>query len=131
MTLEEAARCAKHGEAPATAVCWRCGTFLCANCTVPLGNEVVCGACLAHHARAPEVSAQARTALYLGLAGLILGFLPGIMGLVLSYRELERIARGESPPGSHAVARAGQLLGWLNVALLGGAMMVLLARWSG
>jgi hypothetical protein len=131
MTLDEAARCATHGEAPAQAVCWRCGTFLCERCIVPLGQEVVCGACLARHAHQPEASAQARAALYLGLAGLILGFLPGIVGLVLSYRELERIARGESSPGSHALARAGQLLGWLNVALLGGAVLVLLSRWSG
>jgi predicted metal-binding membrane protein len=131
MTLDEAARCAKHGEAPAEAVCWRCGTFLCASCVVPLGKEVVCGECLAHHAKEPEASTQARAALYLGLAGLITGFLPGIVGLVLSYRELERIARGESPLGSHALARAGQLLGWLNAALLCGALLVLLSRWSG
>jgi predicted metal-binding membrane protein len=131
MTLDEGARCARHEEAPAEAACWRCGTFLCARCAIPLGKEVVCGACLTHHARAPETSAQARAALYLGLAGLISGFLPGVVGLVLSYRELERIARGESSPGSHALARAGQLLGWLNAALLGGALLVLLSRWSG
>ena len=115
MTLEAGARCAVHGDAPAVDICRRCGAFLCAACR---GDEVLCGNCLAHHGRKPVASTQAWASLYLGLAGLACGFLPGVVGLVLAHRELARIARGESSPGGRALANAGRMLGWLNAALL-------------
>jgi hypothetical protein len=129
-TPELEARCAVHAEAVAAASCKRCGTFLCARCAVPLGNEAVCGTCLGRLVREPAASPQARAAFYLGLVGLITGFLPGIVGLVLAYRELDRLARGEFSLGGRALANAGRLLGWLNVALLGIVALVLLSRWA-
>lgn len=123
--LDTDARCRVHGEAPAVEVCRRCGAFLCAECR---GNEVLCGHCLAHHGRKPVASAQAWVSLYLGLAGLACGFLPGVVGLVLAQRELERIARGESSPAGRALANAGRLLGWLNAALLAVVGVLLLSR---
>src|SRR5689334_17673965 len=128
MSLDTAARCAAHGEAPAVGVCQRCGTFLCVACLQPADSEVLCGACLARRGKAPVASAQAWASLYLGLAGLTCGFLPGVVGLVIAHRELERIARGEASSGGRALARAGRLLGWLNAALLGLVSAVLLSR---
>jgi hypothetical protein len=131
MTVETGFRCATHGDAPAVGACQRCGTFLCQQCAVPFENDVVCGACLERHARAPEASPRAWASLFLGLAGLTCAFVPGIVGLVLAYRELQSIARGESPSGGRALASAGRLLGWLNAALLGVLSLVLLHLWAG
>lgn len=125
MTPDTAARCSVHGEAPAVGVCRRCGAFLCAEC---LGGDALCGNCLAHYGRKPVASTQAWASLYLGLAGLACGFLPGVVGLVLARRELASIARGESSPAGRALANAGRLLGWLNVALLAVVGVVLISR---
>jgi len=122
------ARCAAHAEALAVGVCARCGTFLCAACVLPFEGEVVCGACFERHVREPRASSQAWASLYLGLAGLTCGFVPGLVGLVLAYRELERIRLGEAPVGGRPLARAGQLLGWLNVVLMAVVSFVLLSR---
>jgi len=124
----EEARCAKHAETPAVGVCPRCGTFLCAACAVPFESAALCSPCFERAVREPGVSSQAWAALYLGLGGLTCGFVPGLVGLVLAYRELERIRLGESPPGGRALARAGQLLGWLNAVLLLVVSMVLVSR---
>jgi hypothetical protein len=124
----EEARCAKHAEAPAVGICPRCGTFLCAACGVPFENAVLCSPCFERNTREPRASSQAWASLYLGLGGLVFGFVPGLVGLVLAYRELERIRLGESPPGGRALARAGQLLGWLNAVLLLLVSMVLVSR---
>lgn len=124
----EQARCAKHAEAPAVGICPRCGTFLCDACGVSFEGTVLCSPCFERNAREPGVSSQAWAALYLGLGGLTCGFVPGLVGLVLAYRELERIRLGESPPGGRALARAGQLLGWLNAVLLLVVSMVLVSR---
>lgn len=112
------ARCGLHVGSIAVDVCERCGVFLCRECTLSLELQTVCGSCLIRSALHPEVSVRARASFFLGLAGLVLGFLPGVVGLVLAYQELERIQWGESPPGGRAWANAGRLLGWLDVALL-------------
>jgi hypothetical protein len=98
---------------------------------VPFEREVLCWACFDRNARQPEASSRAWASLYLGLAGLTCGFLPGLVGLVFAYYELDRIACGEASPGGRALARAGQLLGWLNAALLAVVSLVLLSRLSG
>ncbi len=110
--------------------CHRCGTFLCSACGAPFESQVLCWACFARTAREPRASSQAWACLYLGLAGLLCGFVPGLVGLVLAHRELERIASGEAPLGGRALARAGRLLGWLNAALLAAGSMVLISRLS-
>jgi len=122
------ARCATHAQALAVGACARCGTFLCATCGVPFEGEVVCGACFERHVREPRASSQAWASLYLGLAGLTCGFVPGLVGLVLAYRELERIRLGAAPSGGRPLAKAGQLLGWLNGVLLAVASFVLISR---
>ncbi|WP_426752317.1 hypothetical protein [Myxococcus sp. Y35] len=121
MSTVEAARCAAHPEASATTTCLRCGTFLCAACAQSAEGHALCGACLDRYAFAPDVSATARIALGLGLAGLVLGLAPGVVAWVLAERELQRIERGESPSGGRPLAMAARMLGWLCTALLVGA----------
>jgi predicted metal-binding membrane protein len=111
-------RCGMHPDSSAVEVCQRCGVFLCQECALSFEERSVCASCLSRYALKPEVSVRARVSFLLGLAGLVLGFLPAAVGLVLAHQELGRIQRGESPPGGRTWANAGILLGWLDVTLL-------------
>ncbi len=43
--LPEGARCGRHPDAPAVALCGRCGDFLCARCAIALEGASYCAAC--------------------------------------------------------------------------------------
>jgi uncharacterized paraquat-inducible protein A len=112
MGLESDARCAAHPDAPATALCHRCGAFLCAACSRPYGRDALCPVCATRLALAPEVSLQAWVAFGLGIAGLACGLLlPGVAAWVLATRELRRIDAGTAPPGGRTYALAARILG--------------------
>lgn len=65
----------------------------------------------------------------LGSVGLCCAFLPGLLGLVLGYAELRSIARGDAPRAGQEWARAGVVLGWMNVLM---ALAVgLVSAWLG
>jgi hypothetical protein len=61
--------------------------------------------------------------------GLCLAFVPGLLGLGLAYAELRSIERGDTPRAGREWARAGLVLGWMNVAL--GVVVGLLSAWLG
>jgi hypothetical protein len=63
----------------------------------------------------------------LGGLGPCFAFVPGVLGLALSYAELRSIERGDTPRAGREWARAGVVLGWMN---LGMAVAVgLVAAW--
>jgi ABC-type Fe3+ transport system permease subunit len=61
--------------------------------------------------------------------GLCLAFVPGVMGLLLAYAELRSIERGDTPRAGREWARAGVVLGWMNVGMAVAAGLVL--AWIG
>ncbi|MFP2926999.1 hypothetical protein ACLESO_17720 [Pyxidicoccus sp. 3LG] len=105
------ARCASHPEVRATAICQRCGSFLCASCAHPVEQDVLCAPCLARVARAPEVSRLAWLAFALGTGGVMCGLVPGVFGWLLAEWESRRIERGESPPGGRTFVEAARKTG--------------------
>jgi hypothetical protein len=64
-----------------------------------------------------SASARAVSAGILGGAGLCFAFLPGLLGLALGYLEVRSIERGDSPRAGLQWARAGVVLGWMNLGL--------------
>jgi hypothetical protein len=116
MPVATGARCATHPEVAAVEICQRCGAFVCGSCLELKGTEVLCTTCFARQAGKP--SRRAVAALVLGILGLNCGFVWGVVGLVLAYRELRAIARGEAPQAGQNLAKGGQILGWINVAIL-------------
>ncbi|WP_164017770.1 hypothetical protein [Pyxidicoccus trucidator] len=123
MSLDLDARCATHPQVSATAVCHRCGRFVCDSCARPVENDVLCGDCVWRQALAPEVSSRAWVAFGLGLAGLLCGLVPGMVGWVVAESELRRIKRGEAPVGGRTFAEAARLIGKVCTAAL--VLMVL------
>ena len=119
----EPARCALHPDQAATATCARCGSFVCAGCAVPRDAQAYCRPCDVRQPAPVRPSPRATAALILGILGLNCLGVPGIVGLVLSYKELAAIRRGESTSASESAANAGRILGWISVAivLIGGA----------
>jgi hypothetical protein len=65
----------------------------------------------------------------LGGVGLCLAFVPGVLGLVLGYAELRSIERGDTPRAGREWARAGVVLGWMNVGLA--VVVGLVSAWIG
>jgi hypothetical protein len=63
----------------------------------------------------------------LGGVGLCLAFVPGLLGLALGYWELRSIERGDTPRAGREWARAGVVLGWMNLGM--GAAVGLVAAW--
>lgn len=111
------ARCARHPEAPAVDTCQRCGAFVCGDCLELREGRGYCPDCFIRSQSGPA-SKRAIAAIVLGIVGLNCGFLPGVIGLLLSYRELAAIDAGEAPDTGRSLARGGRVLGWINVALL-------------
>lgn len=111
------ALCARHPQTPAVDTCQRCGSFVCGACLELREGKGYCPDCYSR-AQSGPASTRAIAALVLGIVGLNCGFLPGIVGLVLSVRELAAIDRGEAPDTGRSLARGARVLGWINVALL-------------
>jgi hypothetical protein len=65
----------------------------------------------------------------LGGVGLCCAFVPGVLGLVLGYVELRSIERGDTPQAGRVWARAGVVLGWINVGA--GGVVGLVSAWIG
>ncbi len=120
------ASCRLHPDVAAVALCSRCGSFVCEDCRLdrdpvrcPRCHEVALGA-------AP--SGQAVAALVLATCGFA-GFVPGIVGLVLARREIDRIRRGEAPLRGLGYAELARNLGWFHAAMLA-ASLIALAAWA-
>jgi hypothetical protein len=119
------ARCAKHGERPATGVCGRCGDYLCGLCGRRVGDRLHCAGCAERSAM--EHSRRAAQALVLGLCSVHGLFLLAPLSLSLSLRELSAIRAGEAPEGGRDLARAGLWLGALGLAMPLSAALVWIA----
>lgn len=128
MSLESNARCSTHPDVSATSVCRRCGRFLCASCARPFEKDVMCGDCLWRQALAPEVSRRAWVAFWLGVAGVVFGLVPGVIGWVVAETELRRIDRGEAPSGGRTFAEAARIVGMACTAVLGLMALLILQR---
>ncbi|MFP2905908.1 hypothetical protein ACLESD_12785 [Pyxidicoccus sp. 3LFB2] len=128
MAVDLDARCAAHPDVSATAVCHRCGGFLCAACTRPVEGDVLCGGCVWRRALAPEVSGRAWVAFWLGVSGLVCGLVPGVVGWVMAESELRRIDRGEAPSGGRTYAEAARIVGKACTVVLG-LMALALLQW--
>lgn len=111
------ASCRSHPDAEAVATCERCGSFLCAGCRVVEGTRSLCERCRIALLVEGRPSALAMAAGILGAVGLCLGFVPGVVALVLAHVELKRIARGRSPGAGRHWAETGRALGLLNIVL--------------
>jgi uncharacterized protein DUF4190 len=110
------APCNLHPEQVATAPCRRCGTLTCVSCLALSGARAWCRAC-EEHSRLGSASRRAVASGVLGGVGLCCAFVPGVLGLVLGYAELRSIERGDTPRAGREWARAGVVLGWMNVGL--------------
>lgn len=133
------ARCARHPDAPAVALCARCGTFLCGECTELRGETAYCASCVDILRRTGPPSRRVQALIALGVAGLLvclipfplMGFPPVLSMLSLGFalttvrRELLRIANGEAPLQGRTQARVAFALGLANILpiLLWAAML--------
>jgi len=72
-------------------------------------------------------STRAITSGILGGVGLCCMVLPGLLGLLLGYLELQSIERGDTPRAGLQWARAGVVLGWMNVGV--GVAVALSLAW--
>jgi hypothetical protein len=108
--------CAAHPDADAVLVCDRCGSFACTACVGPEGPKRLCKPCHKAWVAAPA-SRRARVSLFLATAGFV-GFVPGVVGLVLAKRELAAIARLDAPLAGEDTARMAKSLGWFHVFML-------------
>ena len=111
-----APECPFHPEQGAVGPCQRCGTFTCVACLALSGARGWCRAC-DERSRMGSASTRAVTSGILGGVGLCCVFLPGLLGLLLGYLELRGIERGDSPRAGLQWARAGVVLGWMNVGM--------------
>lgn len=125
MTLDSNALCAAHPDVPATGVCRRCGGFLCAGCSRPYQQDVMCGDCYARLWFAPEVSKLAWAAFWLSILGMVAFLVPGVFAWMVAEVELRRIARGESPPGGKTFAQSARIVG---MTCTGGLILVVLLK---
>ncbi|AEI67623.1 hypothetical protein LILAB_28710 [Corallococcus macrosporus] len=75
--------------------------------------------CLRCHtvALGEKPSQRATLALIFATAGFI-GFVPGLVGLVLGYQELAAIRRGAAPGSGEGWAILARNVGWFHVAML-------------
>ncbi|ATB48402.1 DUF4190 domain-containing protein [Corallococcus macrosporus] len=110
------ALCPLHPERPAEGTCSRCGTFLCEGCRKWQVGRMLCLRC--HTVALGEKPSQRATlALIFATAGFI-GFVPGLVGLVLGYQELAAIRRGAAPGSGEGWAILARNVGWFHVAML-------------
>lgn len=103
---------------------------MCGDCLELREGRGYCPDCYTRTLSGPA-SKRAIAAIILGIVGLNCAFLPGIIGLVLSYRELAAIDRGESPDTGRSLARGARVLGFINVALLVLAVIAVALSFSG
>lgn len=134
------ARCAQHPDAPAVALCGRCGSFLCGECTELRDETAYCASCVDILKRTGPPSRRVQALIALGVAGLLcclipfplMGFPPVLSMLSLGFalttvrRELRRIASGEASLQGRTQARVAFALGLANILpiLLWAAMLV-------
>ena len=109
-----------------TAICARCGNFTPGAQAGASAETFLCPPCMALvlHLR-PSLGAVLSAVL--GTVGPCLGFAPGLLGLLLGELELRRIRKNPALRAGEPWARAGRVLGWLNVAL--GLVVLLTLRW--
>ncbi len=119
--------CATHPEQIAVEPCRRCGSFTCVACLALSGARGWCRAC-EERARMGSASLRAMAAGGLGGLGLCCAFFPGLLGMALGYAELRSIERGDAPRAGHPWARAGVVLGWVNLLLA--AVVGLVWAWA-
>jgi hypothetical protein len=108
--------CATHPEQVSAAPCRRCGASTCVSCLALSGGRGWCRAC-EEHSRLGPASTRAMVSGVLGGVGLCCTFVPGLIGLMLGYAELRSIERGDTPRAGREWARAGVVLGWMNLAM--------------
>ncbi len=120
--------CSFHPEQSERAPCNRCGSFTCVSCLALSGARGWCRAC-EERSLLGSASTRAVCSGVLGGVGLCCAFLPGVLGLVLGYMELQRIERGDAPRAGLYWARAGVVLGWMNVAMA--VVAGLTGAWAG
>ncbi len=127
MELEaSAAPCPNHPQVPADGTCSRCGTFLCEKCRKWQAGRMLCLRC--HTVALGEKPSQRATlALVFATLGFV-GFLPGVVALVLGYQELAAIRRGESPGSGHGWAVPARNVGWFHVVMLAVIAVALVLR---
>src|SRR5579871_6794603 len=119
MAVLPGARCANHPAVAAVEICQRCGNFVCGDCLEIQEGQALCPPCFERKKEAGPASARATVSVVLGALGINCGLVWGIPGLILAHQELAAIERGDSPPGGKYLAKAGKILGWINVALIG------------
>jgi|GEM_PF-1715742 len=122
------APCTLHPEQAAVAACRRCGALTCVSCLALSGARAWCRTC-EEYSRLGSASRRAVASGVLGGAGLCLAFVPGLLGLALGYVELRSIERGDTPRAGREWAKAGVVLGWMNVGMA--VVVGLVSVWLG
>jgi len=120
--------CKFHPEQVSASPCRRCGVLTCVSCLALSGARGWCRTC-EEYSRLGSASRRAVAAGLLGGLGLCLAFAPGVLGLVLGYAELRSIERGDTPRAGREWAKAGVVLGWMNVGMAVAAGLV--SAWIG
>lgn len=126
MAVAASAHCAVHPAVPAVEVCERCGAFVCGDCLELHEGHPFCASCF-QRLGTTSASKQAVAALIFSIVGLNCGFLPGVVGLILAYRERAAIERGQAPIQGSSVTKAALIIGWIDVALLVIGVIALIA----
>ncbi|MDY7226261.1 DUF4190 domain-containing protein [Hyalangium rubrum] len=120
--------CPFHPAQGTVVACHRCGVLTCVACLSLSGARGWCRSCEEHSRRGPA-SRRAVASGVLGSVGLCCAFAPGLLGLALGYAELRSIERGDSPRAGREWAKAGVVLGWMNVLMA--VAVGLVSGWMG
>lgn len=130
------ARCARHPDVAAVAVCARCGGFLCGACTEVRDETAYCEPCVEWRVRNTRPSRAAVVLLVANVValGLLLRLLPpvgsllaGGLGAFLAARESRRITRVGGAPRGRLLVRV--LAGLSAVNLLAVVLWLALGAW--
>ncbi len=68
-------------------------------------------------AHVPETSGKAIAAMVLSIVGLVTCFVLGIVGIILGHSALTDIRASAGQIGGDGMAKAGIIIGWINVGL--------------
>ena len=114
--LPSDAQCGNHPDAPAVALCARCGVFVCARCRHATVASELCDRCHALYVKG-KPSREANLALLLATLGFV-AVIPGVVALFLAQKELRRVDAARSPLAGRSVAELARVLGIFHLLVL-------------
>lgn len=110
--MANALYCRNHPGVAAADLCRTCSIRYCHDCLIEVGSNFYCENC-ARDAKA-GASTQAIASVIVGVPGLLIPVLAGV-ALVLGYKSMMEISKGQSPVAGKKWATGGAILGGVGL----------------